>query len=475
MKKKTVITIVVIILLVAAGLVGFQFFREAGKSGAASDLETELAKKGDLAETIGETGSVRARQTVVITWMTSGTVENVFVDTLDEVSKDEALADLVFTSLSQNIIQAQSDLISAQEQLDDLYQNFDKNKTEAQLAVITAQEELDDLLKDRNWLNYPRCDQDTIDDYQDQYQDAVDRVSDLEGRYAENPDNGMLHDMLINARSTRDTAYANYSYCSSPRKDSEIDKADTEIALAQAKLDLAKREYDGYAAGKPADNDVATLENRIKAAEATLAMISIHAPFAGTVTNVDILPGDQVNAGSTAMRIDDLSSLLVDLQISEIDINRIQTGQQVVFTFDAIPNREYHGEVTEIAAVGSSMQGVVEFTVTTTLLDADEDIKPGMTAIAEIVVSDLEDALLVPNQAIRVVDGSRVVYILKADQTIEMVAIELGIQSLNYSQVTGGSLEVGDQIILNPPKDVLSWQPSSGQGFGSLMRMGNGN
>ncbi len=475
MKKKTVITIVVIVLLAAAGLVGFQFLSASGKNNSAMELQTEIAKKGSLAATIGETGSVRAYQTAVITWMTSGTVENVYVEALDTVKKDQVLAELVFTSLSQNVIQAQSDLINAQEQLDDLYQNFEKNKAQAQLAVITAQEELDDLLKDRKWLNYPRCDQDTINDYQDQYQDAVERVSDLEGRYSEQPDNGMLREMLINARSTRDTAYANYIYCTSPRKEIELNKADTEITLAQAELELAQKEYASYETGKPAENDITTLENRIKAAEATLSMVSISAPFAGTITDVNILPGDQVNAGTSAIRIDDLTRLLVDLQISEIDINSVRIGQEVVLTFDAIPNREYHGEVTEIAAFGSSVQGVVEFTVTTTLLDANDEIKPGMTAIAEIVVADVQDVLLVPNQAIRVVDGSRVVYILKADQTIEKVDIVLGIQSLNYSEVTGGGLEEGDKIILNPPDNVLSWQPGGAQGFGGLMRMGNGN
>lgn len=468
--RNALIAIVVIGLLAAASPFVLRFLQpEAGVNAASNQALTETAAKGKLTATIGETGTVRARQTAVLTWQTAGTVEEVHVSVLDTIRKDQVLAELAYSSLSQAVIQAQSDLLNAQSQLNDLYENYEKDLAEAQLAVINAQEELEDLQKDRDWLNYPRCNQETIDDYLEEYQDALERVDDLEGRYAESPDNGMIRDALISARSTRDTAYANYNYCTSPREESEINEADTEIALAQAKLELAQQTYDALADGTPDEDEVTTLELRIEAAQSTLSMALMQAPFDGTVTTLDVLPGDQVNAGTIALRLDDLSELLVDVEISEIDINSIQVGQEVVFTFDAIPVAEYHGRVVEIATVGNAVQGVVEFKVTTSIEDADEMIRPGMTAVAEIVTQQLDDVLLVPNQSVRIVDGQRVVYVLKADGSAEEVAIELGAQSLYYSQVLDGALEPGDEIILNPADDMFEFGPGSGRGPGGGM------
>ena len=78
------------------------------------------------------------------------------------------------------------------------------------------------------------------------------------------------------------------------------------------------------------------------------------------------------------------------------------------------------------------------------------DVKPGMTAAVNIVVDQITDALLVPNRAVRVVDGQRVVYILSNNQ-LKAVNVTLGASSDTESQVTEGDLQVGDQVVLNPP------------------------
>ena len=73
-----------------------------------------------------------------------------------------------------------------------------------------------------------------------------------------------------------------------------------------------------------------------------------------------------------------------------------------------------------------------------------------MTAAVNIVVSQLEDVLLVPNRAVRALEGVRVVYILK-DGVLYPVEITLGASSETMSEVIAGELKAGDQIVLNPP------------------------
>ena len=224
-----------------------------------------------------------------------------------------------------------------------------------------------------------------------------------------------------------------------------------DLALLQAQLEDAQREYARLQDG-PDPDDVAVAQARVDAAQATINLARITAPFPGQITAVDSKPGDQVNPSAVAFRVDDLSHLLVDVQVSEVDINRIQVGQPAALTFDAILNQEYHGQVTEVALVGSTTTGIVDFTVTVELTDADTAVKPGMTAAVNIVVDEINDVLLVPNRAVRVVEGERVVYVLKNGNPMpQAITVVLGASSETVSEVVDGDLQVGDTVILNPP------------------------
>ena len=113
--------------------------------------------------------------------------------------------------------------------------------------------------------------------------------------------------------------------------------SEADIALLEAQLADAQREWERLKDGADPD-DIAAAESRITALNATINLARLTAPFSGTVTEVNGMIGDQVNAGTLAFRIDDLSHLLVDVQIPEVDINSIRVGQSVDLAFDAIIN-----------------------------------------------------------------------------------------------------------------------------------------
>jgi HlyD family secretion protein len=144
---------------------------------------------------------------------------------------------------------------------------------------------------------------------------------------------------------------------------------------------------------------------------------------------------------------------LVDVEVPEVDINRIQIGQRAIMTFDAIQGREYQGLVTNVARVGIQTQGLVNFIVTVELTDPDEDVLPGMTAAVNLVVAQLNDVLLVPNRAVRLRDGQRVVYILR-NGVAEPVNVTIGSSSETVSEVIEGDLRPGDVIVLNPTAEL---------------------
>lgn len=221
-----------------------------------------------------------------------------------------------------------------------------------------------------------------------------------------------------------------------------------DLAVLEASLRDAERQWlrvkDGPDAG-----EVAAAEARLAAAQAALEQAHITAPFNGTITAVYTKPGDQVNTGDPAFRLDDLSRLLVDAQVSEMNINQIQVGQPVLLTFESVPDQEYHGQVVEVPAVGLTTQNVLSFKVMVAIDDADARVRPGMTSSVAFVVDDLDDALLVPNRALRFTQGERVVYVLR-DGSLVPVPIQLGAASATHTQVLGGELSEGDQVVLDP-------------------------
>lgn len=354
------------------------------------------------------------------------------------------------------VILAQADLVSAQRALDSLL-NSDLARAQAQLSLAQARDALD--LAEYRWRNQQqgyRGSGDTIAGARANLvlaQSEVDRAKDgfnlVSGASEDDPRRALALTSLVAARQRRDVAQRQVDwYLGHPN---EIDQAvlDANVAIAEAQVDDAEREWERVRNG-PTQDDLRAAEARVAAAQASVDVARIAAPFAGTVTSIEVMPGDQVAPGTVAFGLADLSRLLVEVEVSEVDINRVKIGQPVSLTIDAAPGRTYQGVVAEVAMVGVSVQGVVNFPVTVELTDFDGQVLPGMTAAVNIVVEQMHDVLLVPNRAVRVADGERVVYVLSQCQ-LERVTIVLGATSDLYSQVTDGGLNVGDEIVLNPP------------------------
>jgi HlyD family secretion protein len=224
-----------------------------------------------------------------------------------------------------------------------------------------------------------------------------------------------------------------------------------EMAVLEAQLAEAQREWERWKGGID-PTEISVAKARLAAAQAALEQDHLSAPFDGVITEVLIHPGDRVASGTPALRIDDLSPLSVSVQVSEIDINHIQEGHAALLKFDSAPGVEYHGRVTELPLVGEEVGGSVNFAVKVEVLDADEKIKPGMTAVADIIVSNLKDVLLVPNRAIRYVDAKPVVYAQRGKQIIP-IEVKLGAASEAYSQLLGGDLQPGERLLVDLPED----------------------
>lgn len=457
-------------------VIGFALFRMffSGQNAAAQlgSLQTVRAELGSLVATVGATGEVRANQTAIVFWTSTGTVDQVLVEVGDVVQQAELLATLREETLPQPVILAQADLISAEDALETLYESFDEQAlAQASQALANGQKVVEDAERYFNNLQSP-APQPDIDQARANLILAEDRLDNAQEDYApyENKPDSIEKATFLSAQAQAQKEYDNalrlYNNLRGVASQTDLAIAEADLEVAREQLLEAENEFERLSSGPTAD-DIISAEARVDAAKATLAGAIVIAPFEGTVTQAFPNSGDIIGPSDVAFRIDDLSRLLVDVEISEIDINRVQASQPVVLTFDAILNKEYQGQIIEVSRVGVQQQGVVNFLATIELSDPDEDVLPGMTAAVNIIVDQLENVLVVPNRAVRVMDGERVVYILGPNDELTTLPITLGASSEEVSEVVAGDLSVGDTVVLNPPSNFFSGGPPGGGPPGS--------
>ena len=462
--KRALIIILIIGLLGVGGYFGYREYTRA-QAASQSNYQTVTMARGNLTAIVGATGTVRANQSAGLSWQTTGLIAKIDVKVGDQVSANQALASLSESSLPQSIILAQADLVNARRSLDSLKESA-VSQANAQFALAQAQQAVTDAQHDRDILNYSRGQNGNADAAWaayyiavDNYNKALESFNKLQNLGESDPARAKAQQYLVGTQQIMDQKKAIVNWYTSGPSANDIAQADAKLAIAKAKLADAQREWDRLKDG-PDPQDITAAEARVAAIEATLDLPVLNAPFAGTVTDIQSMVGDQVAPGTVSFRIDDLSRLLVDVQVTEVDINRIKVGQSVTLSFDAIQDQDFNGKVTAVARVGLPTSGSVNFEVTIELSDGSQDVRPGMTAAVNIVVDQLTDVLLVENRAVRLSNGQRIVYVLRGGSLVK-VPITIGAISDSTSEVVGGDLQEGDQVVLNPPVEFSTSNPAS--------------
>ena len=503
MKKKGILISGILVVAAVAGVLAYRALASNQASDTTS-VQTATVQRGSLTATLSSSGNTRSGQSATIVWQTSGKVGEVTLQPGDLVQEDLMLAALDPNTLSTEVINAKQDLIDAQQALDDLLnsklhqaqalqavedaqaaldsqkQTAAEESSQAQLALANAQGALEDAQRTRNAMNYPHSSDKLViekaeTDYllaKEAYKEALREYNKVAHKNLTNPERVQALNRLVTAEQAKETAFATYNWYLQNYTEIDIAQADAELAVAKADLEKAQADWDNLKNGTsaaaialvaaqladaqrewervkdgPNVEDIAAAQAAVDAAQASLDHAQLLAPFAGTITEVNVKTGDLVSSGDSAFRIDDLASLYVDLQISEVDLASLKVGQPATLEFDAIADKEYTGEVTEIGMIGTVSQGVVNYPVTVRVTNADEDIRPGMTASVTIVVDQREDVLLVPNRAIHTSSGQRTVTVLFEGQQIA-VPVTIGLTNDSMSEVTSDQLREGDVVVM---------------------------
>lgn len=223
-------------------------------------------------------------------------------------------------------------------------------------------------------------------------------------------------------------------------------------AVAQAEAALASKqapytEADLQSAQAAVDQAKAQLELD----EYNLANAVLVAPFDGVVHTVGYNVGE-VASGSANVVVVDPRELRLDVNVDETDIARLEVGQKTNITFDPIAGRTFQGKVISVAPSAAIQSGVATYLVSISIPDAGP-IRPGMTGNASIVYGEKENALLVPNRAIRTQGRNRVVEVAVGDQR-ELRQVTVGVTNDQFSEVTEGLAE-GDKVVIQATRSLV--------------------
>lgn len=243
---------------------------------------------------------------------------------------------------------------------------------------------------------------------------------------------------------------------------SVIRQAKLDVDQAQRKLDQDTRNYklkkqQNKITMIRAESAVSKINTQISEIEALFDALDIKAPAPGMLIYAFDRSGNKIKVGSSITRwapkiaeLPDLTSMISKTFINEIDISKVKKGQKVKVGVDAFPEKEFDGEVTEVANIGQVIPGgdSKAFEVTIKIFGYDKDLKPAMTTSNIISSKTLNDVLYIPLEA--VFHNDSLSYIIKAKNPMERQIVETGAENDNYVEILNGVKE-NEKVLMNEP------------------------
>jgi len=263
-----------------------------------------------------------------------------------------------------------------------------------------------------------------------------------------------LNAQLAKTRAARDTAQRNLDSLKRLQQqgaasEGEVRQAETTLQTTQADLNLLEQKQKGrYSPPEVASTEAqaAQAQAAYESAQSALGKSSVRAPFDGIVYSLPVKLGAFVQAGDMLLQVADLSHVLVRAFVDEPDVGRLQMGQKVEVTWDAVPGRVWTGAVNSVPSTvkRSGNRNVGE---TTCLIDnKDLRLLPNINVGVTIVVAAHNNVLTLQRDALHIDDNKAYVFRI-VDNRLKRQAIEFSLQNLTRVEITSG-LSEGDAVAM---------------------------
>lgn len=441
-----------VVLLVAAG---YWKFGERGDS----QFFTAKVEKGDITQVVQATGTINAVITVQVGSQVSGTIQKLYVDFNSQVKQGDLVAQIDPAIFHAQLLQAEADQADA----------------EANVASLTAAIENQKADIQSNEANVAHAEA--------QLTDARAQAQRNEEMFAQG----------IVAAQTRDTAKSTFDALTA-----SLGQANAQLAVSRAKLKSA------YAQLDQAKAMVGQKKAAKELAKINLDHCTITAPIDGTVILRNIDVGQTVAASLQAPTLftiaRDLTKMQVYAKTDESDVGKIRPDAVASFRVDSFPREVFNGRVSQVRMNATIIQNVVTYDTIVDFDNPDRKLFPGMTAYVSIPVDWANDAVKIPNGALRfkpdmaeterkalfakynitepsgagagggagrmgggangggqarkvpapkpVRNDSAVVWKLGPNKTLIPVAVKIGVTDFTFTEMKEGALQPGDVLVI---------------------------
>ena len=306
-------------------------------------------------------------------------------------------------------------------------------------------------------------DEDHVKRHQDSFENYKSELTSIMARIESN------NKQLINNLKTQEYSHEQAKIrLESVQFESESKQREEELKFKQSGLQL-ERAKERIESQKIIDKaDISKVDVRAKQEEMRLRQaidqlneLTITAPNDGFVvlheifnrstrTREKIKVGDTPHGRMPLLSIPDLSNMILTTEINEVNITKVQSGQKVLITIDALPGQEFQGTITQIATLAHRDEGsdIKVFDVKATIDNTSGDIKPGMTAQCMIITERVPNQLYIPLDSVFEREDTTVVYV--KNSRYERRIVNVGKKNRNYIIITDG-LSEGEEVALRDP------------------------
>lgn len=512
-KKKKVWLIVLVIAAIVIVLIGSAVKNMTSQiETAANMVEVEPVEKRDLSDSVSLKGTIAGQSKTNVMSLAAAEITAVNVQvgdivkegdplvTLDQKDIEKQIAELKTNINNANAIAA-NDAVQKQESLNQAKQDQATTLAKATDSVNKAQAGYDELVKKRDdcqtKLNNKKNELNTAGNARDTAKNELDTAKksyqEAQAEASADPTNADLLKKANDASSVYEqkqelytSLCTNYETINGDIKSlqAELDAYPDQLKSAEEAINTAKSSYSdaetstnrGISAAqntvdmqKYQTSTTSNLKDQLEQLQKQLADCTLSAPISGVVTAVNVSVGDKNTAGTTMITIVDTSSLKVVVNVEEADILKIQEGMPATVSTDATGDEEIKGTVTRVVRVKNQSTNTngtdtntssgysAEITIDNT------ELLVGMSAKAKIVIKDRGTQLAVPYDLIRQDDnGDSYVLVAEANEDGTATAvrknIKVGEEVDYYTEVTGGDLKEGDQLIYDNTFSVTEGQ-----------------
>ncbi|WP_103351871.1 efflux RND transporter periplasmic adaptor subunit [Amycolatopsis sp. CA-128772] len=270
----------------------------------------------------------------------------------------------------------------------------------------------------------------------------------------------------------------------------QLQVAKANLAVAQDSLDTAETAENTPATGQNAQNNAANnvtsaqakldqAQLDVQTAQQALDNTTLYAPGAGTVTAINGTVGQQSSSGSSAtsqtssgsgqggqgagnsgaaaassssssgsgfITITNMTGLVVNTSVAEIDVSKVKTGQKATVTLNALPDKPVQATVSSINLTPTTSGSVVSYGAQLALTSPPDGLRPGQSASVVITVAEADNALSVPAAAVQSAGGTNLVTVQENGRNVTR-QVQVGLRGESTVQITSGLTE-GENVVL---------------------------